>query len=184
MKADQKPEWKNRGVRKQARPGAALIMVLALLSILIVLAIGFSASMRTEQRAANNYEASARGRGLVPTAIQQAVVDIEADYYDLETAAYYDDTDLIAPLNTASGAPQMKIYPNANLMHSKGTAVADDFIVKKMLRTGTQFYEDWVPDTYLTDLTTAVNGGDIQWEALLTNKGKTIGRARQRSSGE
>ncbi len=52
-------------------------MVLGILSVMVIMAVAFAISMRTERVAAGNYADSVRARQLVHVAIARAMADIQ-----------------------------------------------------------------------------------------------------------
>jgi len=59
-------------------PGIALVMVLGILSVMVIMAVAFAISMRTERVAAGNYADSVRARQLVHVGLARALDDINA----------------------------------------------------------------------------------------------------------
>lgn len=66
-----------------SRRGIALIITLGMLSVLMVLAVSFAISMRTEQSAAGNYYLSVKQRQLVHAALARAMEDIDQSLSNL-----------------------------------------------------------------------------------------------------
>ena len=56
-----------------SRSGIALVMVLGILSVMVIMAVAFAISMRTERVAAGNYADSVRTRQLVQVGIARAL---------------------------------------------------------------------------------------------------------------
>lgn len=61
--------------------GIALIMVLGILSVMVIMAVAFAISMRTERVAAGNYADSVRARQLVQVGLARAIDDINAQIH-------------------------------------------------------------------------------------------------------
>jgi len=62
--------------RRQTNSGVALIMVLGLLTVMVLLAVTFAVSMRTERLAAGNYADTVRARELVQIGLARAMNDL------------------------------------------------------------------------------------------------------------
>ena len=67
--------------RKKHNSGIALVMVLGVLSVMVIMAVAFAISMRTERVASGNYADSVRARQLVHVAIARAMADIQNNLY-------------------------------------------------------------------------------------------------------
>jgi hypothetical protein len=65
--------------KNDSRSGIAIIIVLGVLAVMIVLAVAFAVSMRTEKTAAGYYAQIAKTRDLVHTALARAMADLEQD---------------------------------------------------------------------------------------------------------
>lgn len=63
-------------ISSSSRSGIALIMTLGVLSVMLIMAIAFAVSMRTERLAAGNYADSVRARQLVQTGLARALNDL------------------------------------------------------------------------------------------------------------
>jgi len=70
------------------RRGIALIIVLGMLSVMMVLAVAFAISMRTERIVAGNHLEVVRSRQLVYAALARALRDIDQDLTRYNTEAY------------------------------------------------------------------------------------------------
>ncbi len=57
-------------------PGIALVMVLGILSVMVILAVAFAVSMRTERMAAGNYANGVRARQLAHVGLSRALNDL------------------------------------------------------------------------------------------------------------
>ena len=71
------------------RSGIAIIIVLGVLGVLMVLAVAFAVSMRTESAAASNYADIVKSRALVHTALARALADLDQDLGSSPSGASY-----------------------------------------------------------------------------------------------
>ena len=74
-----------------ARSGSALIIVLGMLSVLLLMGVAFSVTMRTERSGASNMRHTAMARHILDSALARAMGDLDR--------ALEDDGDLPAPTN-------------------------------------------------------------------------------------
>lgn len=65
--------------RSAPKSGIALVVVLGLLSMLVVLAVAFFVSMRTERIAARGYSDQIRARNIAMTGIARAIADVDSE---------------------------------------------------------------------------------------------------------
>lgn len=75
--------------KNDSRSGIAIIIVLGVLAVMIVLAVAFAVSMRTEKTAAGYYIKIAKTRQLVHTALARAMADLEQDLASGSTGGSY-----------------------------------------------------------------------------------------------
>ncbi len=75
--------------QNDSRSGVAIIIVLGVLSVLMVLAVAFAVSMRTESAAAGNYADIVKSRALVHTALARALADLDQDLGTSSNGASY-----------------------------------------------------------------------------------------------
>ena len=64
--------------------GIALVMALGVLSVMIIMAVGFAISMRTERMAAGNYLATVNANHLVRSALHLAMADVHSNLHIVE----------------------------------------------------------------------------------------------------
>ncbi|MCB1070751.1 MAG: hypothetical protein H7A43_11210 [Verrucomicrobia bacterium] len=64
--------------RKTGREGIALVIVLGMLSLLVIIGVGFAISSRTERLAAKSYADSVRGKQMLQAAIARTLSDVDA----------------------------------------------------------------------------------------------------------
>lgn len=69
--------------------GVALVITLSVLAVLLLLLVGFTVSMRTEQAAARNFNYMLLARQLAEGAVQEAVFQIRANTPILSTTDFY-----------------------------------------------------------------------------------------------
>ncbi|MBU0677529.1 MAG: hypothetical protein KJ626_05375 [Verrucomicrobia bacterium] len=65
--------------RRDSRDGIALVMVLGFLAVMVILAVSFSISMRTERIASSSYVEVARARQFIDVALTRAIEDYDSD---------------------------------------------------------------------------------------------------------
>lgn len=97
-----------RGVRTTPNSGIVLIMVLGLLALMIIMAVTFAVSMRTERLAAGNYADNVRARELVHVGLARAMNDLANN---LGTSG----------LASSTGG---KVYPDWNVTNSHYTNIS------------------------------------------------------------
>lgn len=85
----------------KSKNGVALVMVLGLLTVMIILAVSFAVSMRTERLASGNYADTVRARELVHVALARAMNDLAVN---------------LGP--TGLYQPDGKVYPSWNVTNS------------------------------------------------------------------
>lgn len=93
-------------VRVTSNSGIALIMVLGLLAVMVILAVTFAISMRTERLAAGNYADTVRARELVQVGLARALNDL---------AGNLGPTGLYSKIGVV---PVGKAYPDWNVTNS------------------------------------------------------------------
>ncbi len=91
------------GIRRKGREGVALLVVLGMLSLLLIMGVAFSVSMRTERSGAGNFAAGVLSKQLVMAALADAVeeIDLRMGFSNLTSTAaatnyiMYPDWDVI-----------------------------------------------------------------------------------------
>ena len=75
--------------QSDSRSGIAIIIVLGMLSVLMVLAVAFAISMRTESAAAGYYSEISKSSALIHTALARALADLDQNLSSSPRGASY-----------------------------------------------------------------------------------------------
>lgn len=124
--------------RIERKRGVAVIMVLGVLSLLMVLAVSFSETMRIERKGAANYVFNIRSRQLLEASLSRAI-----DHINSTTTNYYPPGRFLTSSNGLG-------YTDWNVTNDSGT-VSFDF----------SSFTDYVPDSVLSFVTNENNRA--QW---------------------